>query len=138
MIPANANAPYMALCYVQSEVDPSETVRLDYPVVAWDDDGYPLVVHRSTLVPASTIPGFEKVQEHAVLSTVIPGGGWRGKVRNDNGRDWSSPVIAWHVRHYEGGHPIMLPVVADPEGRTGYLKDFTGEWSLDHPDATGD
>lgn len=91
---------------------PGHTVRFERgdvePVVAWDDDGGPLIAGTCSLVNPNLVGsyrlGWERVSTHAFVAHP----GWR--VRFTNGEppgSWTSPVIAWAFDNAGGVRPIV-------------------------------
>jgi hypothetical protein len=81
-------------------------------VVAWDDDGTPLVLseqHKMAqkLMPATHSTNFSHVSEDDdLVVAAVPGGGWRVEYEGsgDNG-PFSEPVIAWLIRADGDAYP---------------------------------
>jgi len=112
-------------------------------VVAWADDGTPLIARALGLGRAdevSHIYGHKilswEVEEEDVPLGVIPGGDWRATFESDNGEgSWTEPVVAWLVRADGSGEPL----VSDSDGcldkvPTAKVKYWhpDGDW---HPDS---
>lgn len=93
----------------------THTTYSDLPVIAWDEDGYPLVTGKhGRLVVAGSYGNFLYVTEadggHVVAA--IPGGGWRAAWKQNDGTEFVEPVLAWLVQ----ADGIVKPVSADVEG----------------------
>ncbi|MFH0244441.1 hypothetical protein ACGRHY_18955 [Streptomyces sp. HK10] len=85
------------------------------PVIAWDDDGNPLVVDGKTgrLRDAGSWSNYVGVHEgEPVVVAALPGDGWRAEYRDDDGTVHSSPVVAWLV--YDDGS--VKPADTDRDG----------------------
>jgi hypothetical protein len=70
------------------------------PVIAWDDDGRPLVLHSKShrLVLADSYSNFHGVSEApGQVVAAIPGGGWK-VVYEDDGELVTDSVLLWLVR----------------------------------------
>jgi hypothetical protein len=107
------------------------------PVIAFDDDGRPLVLGERGLVPAESLDGFHSLAT-TVEHTVIPGAGWIAAVAIDDDdrfdpgvgfgdprRYFHVPVVAWLIDDDGEG----VPLVARPDGTTA-----TWEGPVFHPD----
>jgi hypothetical protein len=104
------------------------------PVIAFDDDGRPLVLGERGLVPAESLDGFHSLA-NTVGHTVIPGAGWIAALAldDDDGGDGFDdrrryvhvPVVAWLIDDDGDG----VPVVARPDGTT-----CTWDGPVFHPD----
>ncbi len=101
------------------------------PVVAWDDQGYPLVYDDQVgrLCRASDLAEYESVGRQAPDGYLaLPGGGWVGEVTFD-GVTTTRPVVMWMAS--QGRH--AYPVFADDAGAT-YPAAATGRvWHPGHP-----
>jgi hypothetical protein len=86
------------------------------PVIAWDEEGRPLVLHSTShrLVPAASYSNFHGVSEaqHPVVAA-IPGGGWKA-VYEDEGELVTDPILVWLVR----ADGSVSPVDGDRTGDT--------------------
>ncbi|MFF4425043.1 hypothetical protein ACFY04_30450 [Streptomyces sp. NPDC001549] len=82
-------------------------------VVAWDDDGHPLVVGRNnTLCRADCWSNYEDVcPENGPVVAAIPGGGWRAQFK-DGDDIFTMPVVAWLIT--DDG--FCRPTSADTQG----------------------
>lgn len=93
---------------------------LEEPVLAWDDNGAPLIAGPEGLTQPdhyATILG-ERIDRWEVAPSykgihVIPGGGWLETTTLDDGTKYTIPVIAWHIDIAGGGTPILC----DGEGQ---------------------
>lgn len=125
------------------KADPGWKARFEYrggvedvPIVAWSDEGVPLVVHADTghLIPVSEVRDkgtFRRVVCKHVRATV-PGDGWEVKLKTSGrGRDswYTLPVLAFHF--YDGGD-VAATVSEDGQPRSVRLGDAT---RLVEPDA---
>lgn len=132
MIPAPTAHGYDALLARQSITDPDETVTVDVPVLAWGEDGIPLIVYNDRLTPADQVPGYIGVRPALPpMLGAVPGDGWHVEVATEDGTTWSAPVIAWHVRPWD----LATPIVASPQGVIGYPQNLGTTWRAYHPDA---
>lgn len=88
------------------------------PVVAWDENGSPLVSDKQRLVPASSWGNFHDVVETAPpVVAVIPGGGWMVEYKDgDSTSAWK--IVAWAI----DAAGEMKPLSTDS---TGYCDDAT-------------
>lgn len=128
MIPANAPHGHEAMFLTPNGTDPNGDV---VPVVAWSDDGAPMVVHNDRLKPADQVEGYAGIRSaFAPMLTALPGDGWRVDATMTDGTTWTTLVIAWHVRPW----PLATPIVVDPEGRMGYPQELCASWRVWHPD----
>jgi hypothetical protein len=67
------------------------------PVIAWDEEGLPLVLDKQRLMPASSWSNFHDVVEAASpIVAVIPGNGWMAEYQ-DGEETSTSPILAWTV-----------------------------------------
>ncbi|KAA1431863.1 hypothetical protein [Mycolicibacter arupensis] len=65
-------------------------------VVAWDDDGRPMVVGEKRLIPASAYSDFRSLEQTDAMSDpvqLIPGGGWVASYKDG----YAAPLVAWAV-----------------------------------------
>jgi hypothetical protein len=104
------------------------------PVVAWDDDGTPLVLDPDGLglVDATGVKNgrFVALEDEAVPLGVLPGGGWIATIPNHDGPR-VEPVVGWLV--YQDGS--IDPLVVDIQGMVTRIT--SGDATLDHPDRGG-
>jgi hypothetical protein len=107
-------------------------------VVAWDDDGYPMVLpeeppgdreHRG-LTRADALADYDGVEEDPFprIIALIPAGGWRVEWRNDAG-SWSEPLVGWGIRT----SGLVDALITDGDGDVRPV-DLPG-WRIYHPDA---
>ncbi|MBO0844571.1 MAG: hypothetical protein J2P22_04050 [Nocardioides sp.] len=86
--------------------------RFTRPVIAWDDDGTPLVNGRRRLVRADNFDGYaglvggEFYDEERYIG-LIPGGGWTVTYSIKDGPD-TTPLVAWGLT--ESGELVPLDV----------------------------
>jgi hypothetical protein len=66
-------------------------------VIAFDDDGSPLVLERGRLRVAEDLPGFKTAVERGAPVGVLPGDGWSAQFRFHDGPLQTTPVIGWIV-----------------------------------------
>jgi hypothetical protein len=105
-----------------------KTRHLSKAVVAFDDDGEPLVAGTRELVHARNYGSNYELTDWAGddYTAIIPGGGWR--VEWPDGT--SEPLIGWAQK------PGRRIVALDTD-RTGVVEDsdeWTGEYRIYHPD----
>lgn len=103
-------------------------------VVAWDDEGAPLVAGKTGLVPASAYSGFLRIEQAKKIVASVPGGGWMIAGIRGDGTGWTEPVIAWNIR--DTGEAVA--VMSDARGEVTYEVDADVYQGLIiyHPDAT--
>jgi hypothetical protein len=99
-------------------------------VLAFDDDGTPLVLggktHGWRLVSASAYPGFAGIYEgDRPFVTALPADGWRVEYADDNGGNWSEPVVGWGVT--SDGYAVALGDSGD-----GLATPISGEIRIYH------
>lgn len=101
------------------------------PVVAWDDEGAPLVVGRRGLVPAFELGAVQRIvrDQHPAVAAV-PGGGWLIDCKDDDGITWTLPILAWTV-HADGS---TTPLTTDADGVTSDATEGLAEYRIYHPD----
>jgi hypothetical protein len=97
-------------------------------VIAFNDDGEPLVAGRQNLVTASAYGKYELEDfGDGGYTAVIPGGGWCVEWPGGN----SGPLIGWACK--PGGRIVALD--ADQHGLVEDSDDWIGEYRIYHPDA---
>jgi hypothetical protein len=109
-------------------------------VIAFDDDGYALVISDKTgqsagrLVRADTYRNFSSLSdnpEYADYMTLIPAGGWRVELTGKDGSRWSEPLVGWAL-NTDG------TVVSLSTDSTGSVDDFDlyvkDGYRIYHPD----
>ncbi|GAX57283.1 hypothetical protein [Streptomyces olivochromogenes] len=126
MIPANGSH------YVHFEKNGSGYVpRL--PVVAWDDDGFPLVVKRGMLRRASDLGSVTGIhQNHAEVVGAVPGGGWLIDCTDSEGNSWTTPILAWTIH----ADTTAIPLTSDSDGVTSDATEGLESYRIYHPDMT--
>lgn len=100
-------------------------------IVAWADDGHPMVVGSKGLVRADSFPGYFGVDlngEPRVLS-FLSGNGWMVE-RPDGSRD---PLVAWAMCTYGSG-VFGLPVFTEEHGVRNSEATWTGATMGGDPD----
>lgn len=104
------------------------------PIVAWNNDGEPLVVGDQGLVTAWSLAGYNSVSETPapVPVTAVPGGGWLIDCVDDDGNTWTDAIVAWVV-HSDGS---LVPLGTDQHGVTGDATEGLADYRLYHPDGT--
>lgn len=90
------------------------------PVIAWNDDGQPLVAGKRSLVPAHSLTNFDGIVSPDVSPTVgtIPGNGWRAEFTASDGSTFSDPIIAFAVRADGTGVPLQVGADGDVDAST--------------------
>lgn len=107
--------------------------RQERPIVAWADDGGPLVVGMLGLVQATQEPGFTKITRKASpIVAVVPGGGWMVERTDDRDMTWTGPVVAWAVTANGGVRPLWPDLDAQPVG----VSPVTRTYQVWHPRQT--
>jgi hypothetical protein len=98
------------------------------PIVAFNDDGDPLILDEDKLVPASTAPNFVGVgeSETARIVQIVPADGWI-VWRFDDG-PWSVPLVAWGLT--ETGR--VVPLQSDDNGLVLEFEERTPSATLRH------
>ncbi|WP_128977525.1 hypothetical protein [Streptomyces roseicoloratus] len=120
------------------------TITVDKEVVAWDEDGQPLVLFgRALVTPIGLISeGYTlaRVQQVPVVTGVLPGGGWRVRYHqqyNDGVYTHTEPVVAWHTLSDGTTVPLMAPTHGEEDGVWCVNEvERDGDVSLVHPDGT--
>jgi hypothetical protein len=108
------------------------------PIIAWDDNGEPLVVSDTSgrLMPARNVAGFAGVIEDPdpQLVAVVPAGGWQAEHTATDGTVAVTPLAAWGLR--SDGTLVALDVdgIGHVEALEHPRHGPTG-WRLLHPDA---
>jgi hypothetical protein len=126
MIPANGSH------YVQFEKN-GKGYSPSLPVIAWDDDGFPLVINRGMLRRAYDLGSVARIQQdHVPVVGAVPGGGWLIDCTDDEGNSWTTPILAWTV-HADG---TATPLTSDSDGVTSDATEGLASHRIYHPDAT--
>lgn len=109
-------------------------------VIAWDDDGAPLVIpdsHKQArrLQRATDYGNFSHVAPaDSPTVAALPGGGWRVEYKNDDGTLWSAPLVAWHIRASGETIPIDCDSTGyadNPTDSSNFVRIFHPEWDTD-------
>ena len=125
MIPADGSY------YVHYENNPRGPITK--PVIAWDDEGRPLVAGKYGLVPAHELGSVKHIrQDDAPVVAAVPGGGWLIDCKDDDGNTWTTPILAWTIR--ADGNAV--PLTADSDGVTDDATKGLAECRIYHPDTT--
>lgn len=102
------------------------------PIIAWSDDGAPLVAGSTSLLRGDEIPGFfglTPADDHYIAA--IPGGGWRIRWFVDEDESFVEPVLAWVIT----GEGVARPVTIDRYGVIDVVGDDTDQpFHLIRPD----
>ena len=111
----------------------------DAPVVAFDDDGHPLIIDmdgkrdKTRLIRADAYGNYDGMAEdpYPPLTVLLPAGGWRIEYVDSDG-NWSEPLVGWALK---GGSVVALAT-----DRDGSVEDTdalgSGTYRIYHPDAT--
>lgn len=85
------------------------------PVIAFDDDGYPLVLHEKYhyLIRPDSYSNFVSVVDdpHPPVVALLPSGGWRIEWTNKGEAPWSEPLVGWGLR--QDGAVVALDTDSD-------------------------
>lgn len=101
-------------------------------IVAWDDDGHPLVVGALGLTRAEECGNFRRIRhDTAPIVAAIPGDGWLIECTDDEGNTWTDRILAWTV-HADG---VASPIGTDSEGVTDDATHGLAKYRIFHPDA---
>lgn len=113
--------------------DPSSNGRRARRVVAWDDNGTPLVAGRHGLVPAHDLGTVKGIREgDAPVVGAVPGGGWMIECKDDEGNTWTSPILAWSI-HADSS---ATPITSDSDGVATDATEGLAEYRVYHADST--
>jgi hypothetical protein len=128
MIPANGT-------YYVHFNNPAGQFTRAMPVIAWDDDGSPLIAGKFGLISAAdsglgAVRGIKHDTEAAVGA--VPGGGGVIDCVDDEGTTWTTPILAWVIH----GNGTATPITSDVDGVTGDATDGLEKYRIRHPDAT--
>ncbi|MGV9600796.1 hypothetical protein ACWDR1_29465 [Streptosporangium sandarakinum] len=84
------------------------TYYTERPVIAWDDNGIPLVAGDRHLVPANTYKNYAGLcEDDENYIAAIPGDGWKIAWKQADGSpDYIEPVLAWVVTSEGNARPI--------------------------------
>ena len=112
----------------------------DLPIVAFDDDGHPLVIDqdgkrdKTRLIRADAYVNYDGMAEdpYPSVTVLLPAGGWRAEFTDPDGTKWSEPLVGWGLK---GGTTIPLTTASD--GMVDDFDHYSGEYRIYHPDATG-
>lgn len=104
------------------------------PVVAFDDEGEPMVLGKHRLVHASILRGFAGISggDQPELVAVMPANGWRVEFTEpDSGHKHSQPLLGWGLK----ANGDVVPLDADERGWVEQLTNVDNGWRVYHPDA---
>jgi hypothetical protein len=122
MIPADGSH------YVYYE--PSSTALPRRKVIAWGDDGEPLVVGRRGLVPAWDLGAIKRLgDDEAPAVGAVPGGGWMIDCKDAEGGSWTLPILAWTI-HSNGA---AVPLTTDSDGVATDATEGLDSYRIYHP-----
>ncbi|MFE9874373.1 hypothetical protein ACFYON_27420 [Micromonospora sp. NPDC005686] len=132
MIPAQGTH----LAEFRRTADAGNSYTTTMRVEAWDDEGLPLVVGKNGLVLAQAIEGFLGLRKNEeTIRAVIPGGGWRVRVKNTKDT-WEEFVVAW-VIDYDGWATPLTPQWSEPDKMAPIAGPAEGDVELLPPQAGG-
>jgi hypothetical protein len=108
-------------------------------IVAFDDDGHPLVIdkngkrNKTQLIRADSWANYDGMADdpYPSITAIMPAGGWRVEWTDSDGTIWSEPLAGWGLKG-----DAVVPLSTDS---TGLVDDFDlvgGKWRIYHPDAT--
>ncbi|MGK3945108.1 hypothetical protein ABK046_42825 [Streptomyces caeruleatus] len=98
-------------------------------VIAWGDNGEPLVVGRRGLVPAWELGSIDRLaSEDAPVVGAVSGGGWLIDCKDDEGNEWTLPILAWTI-HANGS---TTPLTTDRDGVTGDATEGLDSYRIYH------
>ncbi len=132
MIPA---PPGLIARYKQDESSP---LAWDHrPVIAFGDDGHPLVIgggkRDRSLVRAGAYSNYDGLGDdpYPPVVALLPAGGWRVAGAQDDGTVWSQPLVGWGLR----ADGSVVPLDTDGTGCVEELDSLHGKYRVYHPDA---
>ncbi|MER7048341.1 hypothetical protein [Streptomyces jumonjinensis] len=127
--------PYVAISQYESTTPDGvrHVNHFEDPVVAWDDEGYPLVVSQQGLCRASDLPHFSMLSKVSRPIGALPADGWRVEHTNEDGTIWSEPLVGWLIN----ADGTLSPLESDDQGRVHdvYLEYDRGAYRIYHPDS---
>jgi hypothetical protein len=108
-------------------------------VVAWNEDGEPLVLderidHRRQLRTGSRAPNYVGVvhaAEGGRTVQLIPGNGWMVEHKEEDGTRRGEPILAWAL----DVNGWVSPLTTDSDGAVNSLHHSRREYRVYHPDA---
>lgn len=99
-------------------------------VIAWDDDGEPLVLGDARLVRADWYPNFRQIrQDDREIVSMIPAGQFSIVYVSDDGHSFTTPLVGWGLT--SGGS--IVPLDTDAAGFVSEPRDTTGKFRITHP-----
>lgn len=124
MIPANG-AQYVNYTTDQGLPGPIRQV------LAWDNDGHPMVLGSHGLERAADLGPIQRVrQDTAAVVGAVPGGGWFIEYQDGEGAKQVTPILAWTV-HADGS---ANPLTADQDGLTDDATSGLTSYRVYHPE----
>lgn len=104
-------------------------------VVAFDDEGGPLIIGRHGLENASSRVGYRGITKGVIREDVaiIPGDGWMMTCTEPDGTVWHQRIIAWAFDRYGEGRPM----VTTDAGEVAESGSSVGERRVWHPSLSG-
>lgn len=143
MIPAHPNHGHVVTFGL--DVKPPRQTSLDVPVVAWDDDGTPLVAvpfAQALRRPSDVtrIYGADVTCWHIEAGVghapgVVPGDGWMARFTEPDGDTLDEPVVAWQIDPTGDGRAILLNsegFVTEHDTRSLEGRDLPTFWHPEH------
>jgi hypothetical protein len=111
----------------------------DYkPVIAFGDDGHPLIVGEGkrdrNLVRADTYANYDGLGDdlYPAIVALLPAGGWRVAWSRDDGQgEWSQPLVGWGLK----ADGSVVPLDTDGTGCVEELDSPRGKYRVYHPGA---
>ncbi|WP_182880473.1 hypothetical protein [Microbispora sp. H10949] len=98
------------------------------PVIAFDDEGEPLIASERKLIRARDKAGFDGLSRHSEeFIAFVPGDGWM--ITNHDDADWVQRVVAWGIDRHGSGRPLTVT----SDGELGVANREIAAW---HPDLT--
>lgn len=119
MIPAHPNHGHVVTFNL--DLHPPKRPWVSLPVLAWNDEGAPLVAHGRGLAhpdtvthlrAAAVIDWYIDEADDMHVASVAPGNGWMARYVEANGDTYDEPVLAWQIDPGGDGRAILL----DSEG----------------------
>lgn len=103
MIPA---LPGTTANYANGTKPDGKPFRMTTEVVAWNDDGDPLMINGRGYL--EIVPDEQRYVVSEPATGVIPGGGFVVHYCNtETGERWTAPVVAWRIYAEDGGVALV-------------------------------
>lgn len=107
------------------------------PVIAFsEDDGHPLVIgdgkRDRDLIRAGTYANYDGMGDdpYPAIVALLPAGGWRVAWPQEDGTEWSQPLVGWGLR----ADGSVVPLDTDATGSVEELDSLHGKFRICHPD----